>query len=235
MMARILVINPNSSREVTAAIDASVAPLRLACGPAIETHTLTEGPPGITSQRDADSVVMPLVRLVERESADAFVLACFSDPGLHAVREAARGRPVMGIAEWALVRALTLGERFGIIALSRPSIRRQQRMVRTMGLDARYAGSRAVEATAAETTGAAMRARLAEAGRVLIEQDGADVLVLGCAGMAMHRAFLAEALGVEVVEPVQQAVSSALTAVLLTGNRTDKASLALSCTNGRRS
>jgi Asp/Glu/hydantoin racemase len=121
----------------------------------------------------------------------------------------------MGIAEWGLLRALTLGEHFGIIALSRASIRRQQRMVRTMGLDARYAGSRAVDASATETTGEAARARLAEAGRALIERDGADVLVLGCAGMAAHRRPLAEALGVPVVEPVQQATSAALTALLL--------------------
>ncbi|MGC8050075.1 aspartate/glutamate racemase family protein, partial [Salmonella enterica] len=82
------------------------------------------------SQRDADSVVMPLVNRVSRDNADAFVLACFSDPGLHAVREAASGRPVMGIAECGIFRALMLGERFGIIALSPSSIRRQQRMVR---------------------------------------------------------------------------------------------------------
>ena len=227
-MARILVVNPNSSEAVTAAIDATVAPLRLPGGPAIETRTLVEGPPSITSQRDAESVVMPLVRLVERESADAFVLACFSDPGLHAAREAAGGRPVMGIGEWGLLRALTLGERFGIIALSRASIRRQQRMVRTMGLDSRYAGSRAVEASAAETTGEAMRGRLAEAGRALIKCNGADVLVLGCAGMAAHRAPLADTLGVPVVEPVQQAVAAALGTLLLNENQTDRSSLVLS-------
>jgi Asp/Glu/hydantoin racemase len=69
------------------------------------------------------------------------VLACFSDPGLHAVREAAGGRPVLGIAECGIFRALMLGERFGIIALSPSSIRRQQRMARVMGVDSRYGGS----------------------------------------------------------------------------------------------
>ncbi len=214
-MPRILVINPNSSEAVTAAIDAAIVALRLPGGPAIETRTLAEGPPSITTQRDADSVVMPLVRLVQHETADAFVLACFSDPGLPAVREAAGGRPVMGIAEWGLLRALTLGERFGIIALSAASIRRQQRLVRAMGLATRHAGSRAVEATAAETTGDGVRNRLAESGRALLERDGADVLVLGCAGMAVHRATLAAELGVPVVEPVQQATAAALAAVLL--------------------
>ena len=101
---RILVINPNSSASVTAAIDDAVAPLRIAGGPDIEVVGLAEGPPGISSQRDADSVVMPLVNRVSRDNADAFVLACFSDPGLHAVREAAGGRPVLGIAECHLSR-----------------------------------------------------------------------------------------------------------------------------------
>lgn len=60
-MTRILVINPNSSASVTAAIDDAVAPLRIAGGPEIEVVGLAEGPLGISSQRDADGVVMPLV------------------------------------------------------------------------------------------------------------------------------------------------------------------------------
>ena len=212
---RILTINPNSSAAVTAAIDDAVAPLRIPGGPEIEVVSLAEGPPSITSQRDADSVVMPLVNRVVRDGADAFVIACFSDPGLHAVREAAGGRPVMGIAEWGILRALTLGERFGVIALSPSSIRRQQRMVRQMGVDGRYAGSWSVGASAAETASADIRDRLIEAGRALVSQRGADVVVMGCAGMASHRAAIEDAIGVPVVEPAQQAVAAGIGAVLL--------------------
>ena len=212
---RILTINPNSSAAVTAAIDDAMTPLRIAGGPEIVVEGLAEGPVSITSQRDADSVVMPLVNRVARDDVDAFVIACFSDPGLHAVREAAGGRPVMGIAEWGILRALTLGERFGIIALSPLSIRRQQRMVRQMGLDSRYAGSWSVGASAAETAGAGIRGRLIEAGRALAMQRGAGVLVMGCAGMASHRAAVEAAVGLPVVEPTQQAVAAAIGAVLL--------------------
>ncbi|MWV24796.1 Asp/Glu racemase [Methylobacterium sp. 2A] len=213
--ARILVINPNSSPAVTAAIDAALDPLRLAGGPAIAVTDLPEGPTSIGSQQDADSVVMPLARRIAAETADAFVIACFSDPGLHAAREVAGGRPVMGIAEWGLLRALTLGERFGIVALSEGSVRRQRRMVRQMGLGERYAGSRPVEARADETAGAAIRDRLIAAARILVERDGADAIVLGCAGMAPHRAAVERAIGRPVVEPCQQAVAAALGAVLL--------------------
>ncbi len=212
---RILVINPNASLPVTQAIDAALAPLRLAGGPLIETTRLADGPPGVATQRDADSVVVKLARLIEAETADAFVIACFSDPGLYGAREAAGPRPVMGIAEWGILRALSLGERFGIIALAVPSIRRQQRYVRLMAVQDRYAGSRAVQATAEESAGQGAFAALLAAGRRLVEQDGADVVVLGCAGMAGHRRPLAEALGVPVVEPSQAAVTAAIGAVLL--------------------
>ncbi len=217
---RIVVMNPNSSATVTAAIDAAVEPLRMPGGPEITVAGLAEGPPGITTQREADSVVIPLVEWVTREDADAFVIACFSDPGLYAVREAAGGRPVMGIAEWGILRALTLGERFGIVALSPTSVRRQQRLVRQMGLADRYAGSCAVHASAADTAEAGIRARLIDAGHALV-RTGADAVVLGCAGMASHRAAIEDAIGAPVVEPTQQAVAAALGAVLLASGAMD--------------
>ena len=219
MPARILVINPNSSAAVTAAIDAAMAPLRIAGGPEISVVGLASGPPGIATQRDADSVVTPLVEWVGRDPSDAFVLACFSDPGLHAAREAAGSRPVMGIAEWGILRALTCGERFGIIALSASSVRRQQRMVRQMGVDGRYAGSWAVDASAADTTGAGIRDRMIAAGRALVTERGADAVVLGCAGMASHRAAIEAAIGRPVIEPSQQAAAAAIGAVLLSAAR----------------
>ena len=211
----ILVINPNSSKSVTAAIDVAVEPLRIAGGPTIEVIDLPEGPPSIMTQQDSDGAILPLARLVKAHSADAFVIACFSDPGLHAVREAAGGRPVMGIAEWGILRALTLGERFGIIALSPNSIKRQLRMTRTMGVDGRFAGSWSVGLSAAETAQASIRDRMIEAGRALVQNLRADVVVLGCAGMASHRRAIEDAIGCPVVEPSQQAVAAAMGALLL--------------------
>ena len=212
---RILVINPNSSEAVTAAIDAAVAPLRMAGGPEIAVDRLRSGPPGIATQRDADGVVTPLCDWVAGDRSDAFVLACFSDPGLHAVREAAGGRPVMGIAEWGLLRALTLGESFGIVALSSSSVKRQARLVRQMGLGLRFAGSWPIDASAEDAAGDAVRGRLIETARRLVAERGADVLVLGCAGMAGHRCAIEDAVGRPVVEPTQWAVAAALGALRL--------------------
>jgi Asp/Glu/hydantoin racemase len=216
-MTRILVINPNSSAAVTRAIDDAVAPLRLPGGPAVDVVGMASGPRSVSSQRDADGIAPGLQGLVQESDADAFVVACFSDPGLYGAREAAGGRPVFGIAQCGVLQALALGERFGIIALALGSVRRQQRYVRMMGLGERYAGSRPIEADAEESAGAGVFAAMLGAGRVLCVRDGADVLVLGCAGMSGHRAGLERALGVPVVEPARAAVTMALGAVLLAG------------------
>ena len=81
---RILVINPNSNVTVTKGLEEALKPLDFVDGPEIVCTTLAEGPYGIESQSDVDSVAMPLRRLIESDnSASAFVIACYSNPGLH--------------------------------------------------------------------------------------------------------------------------------------------------------
>src|SRR5262249_28902928 len=88
-MERILVINPNSTQAVTDGIDRAMEPLRMSGGPAIECVTIKEGPPGIETQAHVESVVAPISNTVRARDNDcsAFVIACYSDPGLHAARE----------------------------------------------------------------------------------------------------------------------------------------------------
>ena len=221
MTERILVINPNSSVEVTEGIDRALDDLRSPGGAEIECLTLAEGPPGIESQRHVDSVVLPLCRLVEANDnrASAFVIACFSDPGLHALRETTQ-RPVLGIAESGLLTALTLGERVGIIAILATSIPRHGRFVRALGIESRLAGELPVGLGVSELADEEVTLeRMTEVGHRLRDEHGADVLVMGCAGMARYRARLEAALGLPVVDPTQAAVGMALTAARL-GYRT---------------
>jgi Asp/Glu/hydantoin racemase len=213
---RILVVNPNSTAAVTAAIDRALEPLRMIGGPAIECLTLAEGPPGIETQAHVEQVVQPLCRLVRaRADASAFVIACFSDPGLHLCREATE-RPVLGIAECGLLTALTRGERFGILAILRTSLPRHLRYVRQLGLAARFAGDLPLGLGVVELSDEDRTfARMAEVGARLRDEHGADVLVLGCAGMAQYRAPLEQSLGLPVVDPTQAAVTMAIGAVRL--------------------
>jgi allantoin racemase len=202
---------------VTAAIDAAMAPLRLAGGPAIVCQTLHEGPPGVESQHDADSVIEPLCRTIAAQgnSASAFVVACFSDPGLHSAREST-AKPVLGIAECGILTALTLGHRFGVISILAKSVPRHLRYVGAMGVGDRLAADLPIGLGVTELvdTGATMT-RMTELGRQLRDAHGADVVVMGCAGMARYRDELEAALRIPVVEPTQAAVSMALGRVRL--------------------
>jgi Asp/Glu/hydantoin racemase len=212
---RIRVINPNSNEMVTRNLDIALEPLRFANGPEIVCSTLAEGPFGVESQADADGVVMPLLRLIEADnSSDAFVLACYSDPGLHACREGT-SRPVFGIAECGVLAALARADRFGVIAIGARSIARHQRYLRQMGLTSRFAGERPLNMSVADTASERTLDRMIEVGRRLKDEDGAGAVVMGCAGMARRRLGLEQALGVPVIDPTQAAVTMAIGAVQL--------------------
>jgi Asp/Glu/hydantoin racemase len=214
---RILVINPNSTEAVTRGIDEAVEPLRMAGGPAIDCVTLKEGPPGIETQQHVDGVVPHLLSLVSRKEQDyaAFVIACYSDPGLHSVREVTR-KPVLGISECGILAALTLGHRFGVIAILQKSIPRHLRYVGAMGVSERMAGELPVDLPVVELSNEQKTfGRMVEVGKALRERHGADVVVMGCAGMARYRKPLQDAIGIPVVEPTQAAVGMAIARVRL--------------------
>ncbi|MFZ9685167.1 MAG: aspartate/glutamate racemase family protein [Gemmobacter sp.] len=216
MTGTLFVINPNSSAVVTAGIAEAVAPLGRMGAP-IECLTLAEGPPGIESQAQADETVAPMLRLAAtlEDRAAGFVIACFGDPGVHALRDRTR-KPVIGIQEAAGATALTLGQRFGIIAILPRSIPRHLRSLGAMGVLGRLAGDRALGLGVAELAQPARtEARLIETGRALRDTDGAEVLILGCAGMARYRARLEDALGLPVIDPCQVAVATALGRIAL--------------------
>ena len=217
---RILVINPNSTEAVTRGIDEAVEPLRMAGGPAIDCVTLKEGPPGVETQQHVDGVVPHLLSLVSRKETQysAFVIACYSDPGLHSLREATR-KPVLGIAECAILTALTLGQRFGVIAILKTSIPRHLRYVGALGLTERLAGELPIGLPVVELSDHEKTfGRMVEAGKALRERHGADVVIMGCAGMARYRKPLQDQIGIPVVEPTQAAVAMAIGRVRLNWN-----------------
>jgi Asp/Glu/hydantoin racemase len=212
-MSRILVVNPNSSAACSAGIDAAVAPFRFAGGPAIDVHTLAEGPPAIYSWADWFSVAGPLCAIVQRERADCFVVACASDPALPALRDAT-ATPVLGIFGCAVLAALSRAERFGVIAIVDASKARHVLALRQLGVEARLAGEIALNVSMATLLDpVATRGSLQRAARSLVQQ-GAGAVVLGCAGMAHHRAAVEDACGVPVIDPCQAGVAAALGVVL---------------------
>lgn len=213
MGERILVINPNASLACTQGIAAALAPLPLPAGLALEVTHLPEGPPAIGSWEDWHSVALPLCRLVEREPAAAYVIACVSDPGLEAVRAATR-RPVLGMFRCAVAAAITRAERFGIIGFVAASQARQRRALQAMGLEERLAAWAPLDLPMEVLCDpVAPRARIAATAQRLAEQ-GAEAIILGCTGLAGHAALVGDAAGLPVIEPCEAAGAMALLAAL---------------------
>lgn len=211
MSARILVVNPNSSVSCTRGIAAALAPLPCPPGLALEVACLPEGPPAIASWEDWHAVAGPLCRLVEREPAAAYVIACVSDPGLEAVR-AVTPRPVLGMFRCAVAAALTRAERFGILGFVATSEARQRRALQAMGLEARLAAWQALDLPMEVLTEPeAPRPRIAAVARALAAA-GAEALILGCTGLAGHAAAAEDAAGLPVIEPCRAAGVMALLA-----------------------
>ena len=215
MIRPIVVINPNSNQSVTDGLEKSLIPFNQFEQYFIECVTLTEGPFGIESQLDSDSVVIPLANFVKtRKDAGAFVIACYSDPGIDACRSIT-SQPVFGIQESGVLTALSRADRFGVIAISDASVERHRRYLSRMQVLNRLAGEIALNISVDESAnGTGTYQRLIEVGYRLVEM-GAGVIILGCAGMSRHRLKLEAELGIPVIDPTQAAVSMAIGTILL--------------------
>ncbi|AKM30900.1 hypothetical protein AB870_13460 [Pandoraea faecigallinarum] len=220
MPPTLLVLNPNSLDRVTQSIAATASVQFRDSAVRLTFATLADAPAGIATQRDAERAAVLVANAIERnlqstDAADAFVLACYSDPGLAAAREITR-KPIIGIGQAALGAAAALGERIGVVAITSGSIARHWRAYRAHGFAQKVVGERAIDLSVAESGDEALAVpRIVDTARALIEQDGADVVVLGCAGMTALRARIEDALGVPVVEPCMTAI--ALASNVLTG------------------
>lgn len=210
MKPRILVINPNCNESVTRNIDKSLDSFRANRDVEISCVTLTDGPEGVETEDDIRFASRLVVNEIwGNDNADAFVIACYADPGLEESR-AKTEKPVFGIQESAVSMSATYGRRFGVLALSWESIQRHIAYVRQLGCQDFHAGERPLDVS---VDGAAndpeVLHKIIETGRQLVEEDGAETLILGCAGLAVHRKAAQQELGVPIIDPVEAAVRMA--------------------------
>jgi allantoin racemase len=206
---RIFIINPNTSESVTEKIenvarsvkrqDAEIAVVR------VET-----GPTTIESSYDEAYAIAPTLDLVEQaieERYDAIILSCFCEVGVEAAREISPV-PVFGLEEVTLATAITLGSKFGILTEKRPRVAMKERHVRCYGLLQRMASVRPLELSVAELDRDPERTKAAgmALARRMVEEDGAEVIIMGCAAMAGYSEELEQELGVPVLDPLIVAV-----------------------------
>ncbi|WP_445170449.1 aspartate/glutamate racemase family protein [Mycolicibacterium sp. Dal123E01] len=212
---KILILNPNTSTTMTAEIDAAA---RMAAGPGtvIEVTQPSFGSVAIDSAAESYLSAVGVMDVVAGRlaagafDADAVVLAGFGEHGKDALQEMI-DVPVLDIAESAAHVAHLIGRRFSVVTTLARSIAPIEDRLLLAGLAAHCASVRACGLGTAEVDAdpaGAVTAIVAEAERAVTE-DGADVICLGCAGMAGVTAAITEALGVPAVDGVAAAVGLA--------------------------
>lgn len=209
---RILVLNPNSSRLVTGSLHDAL-PRYQTSGLGIDVEQLDAAPTEIASPADHEAV-SPLVveRVANVHDYDAVIVACHGDPGVRASRELTAAA-VLGIGESSLRAAAAVTDRFAVLTLSDALIDRKWSQVREAGAD----GS--CVAVVPTRTGVEHGLRpdpelipYLAAARTAIDA-GAQLVILGCAGMSPLTSRLSTELGIPVLDPVALTLQLAIAVV----------------------
>jgi allantoin racemase len=217
----IKVVNPNTSLEMTSLVERSAKAVA-APGTTVRAVSPAMGPESIESHYDEALSVPGLLTEIaagEQSGVDGYVIACFGDPGLEAAREVARG-PVVGMAEAALRTASHLGRSFTVVTTLSRSRGRTWELVDRYGMRGLCRGVHASDIPVLDLDPGALDVVTAACARA-VEEDEADAVVLGCAGMTDWAAPISAAIGVPVVDGVQAAVLTVQSLVEM-GLRTGK-------------
>jgi len=220
---KLLLINPNTTSSMTrkAAIAA-----KLVARPDTEIIATNpaSGPVSIEGFYDIAACLPGLLEEAERHrDVDAVIIACFDDTGLDALR-CLFDVPVIGIGEAAYHAASMVSHRFSVVTTLRRSVPGLKDNLRRYGLDARCASVRAsdIPVLKLEENDPASLYDIRSEIRTAIEQDKAEAIVLGCAGMADLMQQLSLEFGVPVIDGISCAVTMA-EALVATGLSTSKA------------
>ncbi len=196
---KILIINPNSSPEMTAAIQKTAE--AYANGDFIVHTELTPGAPEFIDTYEDQEKAAPgmkeIVRKNEREY-DAFIVACHCDPNLDLIKEITK-KAVIGIGEASMRIASMIGHRFSVISTAKHSIPNKQALIRKYHLEGLCASVRSPKFEQAQCSA---EEKYYLTAKDAIDEDMAEVIVLGCAGMAGLDKTLEERLGVPVLDGV---------------------------------
>ena len=220
---RILVVNPNTTTSMTAKIGAAA---RAVAAPGTEIVALNPdaGPVSIEGHYDAAFALPGLLQCIRRGEAerfDGFVVACFDDPGIDACREIATG-PVVGICEASMIAASMVACGFSVVTTLPRAIPVIEDLAHRYGMERlRRVRAAAIPVLALEEEGGEAAARVHAEIQRSIEEDGAEAVILGCAGMADLAAALSKRTGVPVIDGVGAAVKL-VEALVGLGLRTSK-------------
>jgi len=207
---KILIINPNTSLEMTETIDSTA---KKYASPRTEITTVNpaDGPSFIGNAYDSAIQIPKVLDILDenKDSYDYFILACGHDPGLDACRVVVKN--IIGMGEAAIMTACAVAKRFSILSTTAESAAAVPDRLHSLGIDIRrFASARSVG-----TSDEVVKKRheifhvYCQIGQECIEEDGADALILSCAGMSDIKERLEQHLRVPVIAGVISALKIA--------------------------
>ncbi len=196
---KLLIINPNSDESMTQAILSSATQF---AGGAFDVSCLSTpgAPPFIDTYHDAAAAMPGMIELLRKHEVeyDGFVVACHCDPNLDLMKEATT-KPMVGIGEASMKIASMLGHRFSVISTDQRSVPNKEALIRSYHLQDLLASVRSPVSDWAERT---EEEKYLLTARAAVDEDLAEVIVLGCAGMTGLDKRLESELGVPVLDGV---------------------------------
>lgn len=221
---RIKIINPNTTQSMTDGVyDAAIRVKNedteiIAVSP-------KQGPVSIENFHDEYTAIVGVMEEVHKgleEDIDAFIIACYGDPGLYAAREIA-DVPVVGIAEASMYMASIVAPKFSIVSVIPRGILMLEEVVKRYGMEEKCVSIRSSGMTVLgfEEDPELGAQKLKEAAIIAMEEDGAEAICLGCAGMVGFVDNLQKELGIPVFDGVTAAVKMAEGLVKM-GKKTSK-------------
>lgn len=208
---RILVLNPIVN-NVHLDADRDYFQRLAFAGTEVEILSITKGPKSIETFYDAQYAGPEILRVIKDKSTefDAFLINCFADPALDAAREVTN-KVVVGPGEAAMSLALHLGARFAVISVLPNTPYWVRIQARKLGVESRLAKATGINTPVLELykTSDQVINQIVEAAQRAITDHEAEVIILGCTGMARLANMVREKLKVPVIEPAAAALKMA--------------------------
>lgn len=209
-MKQILLINPNSSEKMTSDIQDTVSRLNIP-DLAVTVVKMPDAPEVLESFVDYTVAGTEVIKYLNQlqptgKQYDGVLLACFGDPCLYALKEICQV-PVIGIAECAMSIALLLGFKFSILASSTKAKPMMEATVKAYGLEARMASVETFNLPIADFVNdkEVLRNSILNSSKAA-KAKGAEVLLLGCAGMTMIGDEIEAQVGIPVIDPIKTGI-----------------------------
>lgn len=206
---KIKIINPNITQRMTREVEEAA---RKYASPGTEVYAVSPptGPDSVESLYDevlaVPGVISEIIKGDREENADAFIIACFGDPGLEAAREVT-DKPVIGIAQAAIEAARLMAPNFSVLYVLDKSQKIIENVLKLHNAENECCSIRSIGLGVLESEDKEKLLKaLTEKGRICMEQDGAECILLGCAGYVQFAEKMKDELGILVLDGVVPAV-----------------------------